>query len=154
MLAAGYGTRLLPATKSQPKEMLPLVDKPIIHYAVEEAVDSGIEQVIIVTSMAKRAVEDYFDRSRDVEGVLAAKGDTQGVEALRRISDMADFVYVRQGEQRGLGDAVMTARRAVDDEPFVLILPDDVLVGEPPVTRQLSEQFHKQEASVVAVEEV
>ncbi len=154
ILAAGYGTRLLPATKSQPKEMLPLVDRPIIHYAVEEAVGAGVQQVTIVTSIGKRAVEDYFDRSRDIEDLLAEKGDFERLEEIRRISKMADFAYVRQGEPRGLGDAVLTARHVVGDEPFVLILPDDVILGEPSVTQQLVDCFNAHHASVVAVEEV
>jgi UTP--glucose-1-phosphate uridylyltransferase len=154
ILAAGYGTRLLPATKSQPKEMLPLVDRPIIHYSVEEAARSGIEQIIIVTAIGKRAVEDYFDRSRDIEYLLESKGDSARAEEMRNISRMANFAYVRQGEAKGLGDAVMTARHLVDDEPFVLILPDDVMVGDPPATKQLIDVFQQHHASVVCVQEV
>ena len=153
ILAAGYVTRLLPVTKAQPKEMLPLVDKPVIHYAVEEAVASGIRDIIIVTAIGKRAVEDYFDRSRDIEDLLAEKGDLERLEEIRRISQMADFAYVRQGEPRGLGDAVLKARHLVD-EPFVLILPDDVIIGEPPVTQQLMECFGRRGVSVIAVQEV
>jgi UTP--glucose-1-phosphate uridylyltransferase len=153
-LAAGYGTRLLPVTKAQPKEMLPLVDRPIIHYSVEEAVRSGIDQVIIVTAFHKRAVEDYFDRSRDIEDLLEDKGDYERLEEIRRISRMADVAYVRQGEPKGLGDAVMTARRLVGDDPFVLILPDDVIVGDTPTTRQLIDCFEEHHGSVVAVQEV
>ncbi len=134
--------------------MLPLVDRPIIHYAVAEAVNSGIEQIIIVTAIGKRAVEDYFDRSRDIEYLLDSKGDTAKAEEMRSISRMANFAYVRQGEAKGLGDAVLTARHLVDDEPFVLILPDDVMVGEPPATKQLIETFQQHHASVVCVEEV
>jgi len=155
ILAAGYGTRLLPATKSQPKEMLPLVDKPIIHYAVEEAVNSGIKDVIIVTALGKRAVEDYFDRSRDIEDLLRAKGDLERLDEIRAISEMANFAYVRQGEMGGIGHAVMTARHLVDnDEAFVLFLPDDVIIGNPPATRQLIDCYNQHRASVVAVEEV
>ncbi|MPZ50109.1 MAG: UTP--glucose-1-phosphate uridylyltransferase GalU [Dehalococcoidia bacterium] len=154
ILAAGYGTRLLPATKSQPKEMLPLVDRPIIHYSVEEAVNSGITQVIMVTAFHKRAVEDYFDRSRDIEDMLEEKGDFERLEEMRRISKMADFAYVRQGEPRGLGDAVLTARHLVGDEPFALILPDDVIVGAKPTTRQLIDCYEQHHVSVVAVQEV
>ena len=113
ILAAGYGTRLLPATKSQPKEMLPLVDRPVIQYSVEEAVHAGIDQVIIVTAIGKRAVEDYFDRSRDIEEQLAKPRATSSAsKQLRRISKMANVAYVRQAEQSGLGDAVLTARHA------------------------------------------
>lgn len=154
ILAAGYGTRLLPITKAQPKEMLPLVDRPIIHYAVEEAVASGIEQVVIVTAIGKRAVEDYFDRSRDIEDLLEQKGDLERLEEVRRVSRMANIAYVRQGEPLGLGHAVLTARHLVEDDPFVLILPDDVILGEPPVTRQLVERYQEHGRSVVAVEEV
>jgi UTP--glucose-1-phosphate uridylyltransferase len=135
--------------------MLPLVDRPIIHYAVEEAVESGIEDVIIVTAIGKRAVEDYFDRSRDIEELLRAKGDEEGLKNIRRISEMANFTYVRQGEMGGIGHAVMTARHLVnDDEPFVLFLPDDVIIGQPPATQQLIDTYNKYKASVVAVEEV
>jgi UTP--glucose-1-phosphate uridylyltransferase len=154
ILAAGYGTRLLPITKAQPKEMLPLVDRPIIHYAVEEVVKAGIDQVIIVTAFHKRAVEDYFDRSRDIELLLEAKGDLERLEEVRRISRMANFAYVRQQEQNGLGDAVLTARHLVGDDPFVLVLPDDVIIGDPPVAQQLVECFDTHHGSVVAVQEV
>lgn len=154
ILAAGYGTRLLPATKSQPKEMLPLVDRPIIQYSVEEAVAAGIEQIIIVTSNGKRAVEDYFDRSRELEDLLEKKGDYERLDEMRRISDLAHFAYVRQGEPRGLGDAVMTAKHLVGDDPFLLILPDDVIIGSPTVAQQLIDAYRKYHASVVAVEEV
>lgn len=134
--------------------MLPLVDRPIIHYAVEEAVRAGVQQVTIVTSIGKRAVEDYFDRSRDIEDLLAEKGDLARLEEIRRISQMAAFAYVRQGEPRGLGDAVLTARHVVGDEPFLLLLPDDVILGEPPACQQLIECFQTWRASVVAVQEV
>jgi UTP--glucose-1-phosphate uridylyltransferase len=154
ILAGGYGTRMLPATKSQPKEMLPLVDKPIIHYAVEELVNSGIRNIVMVTALGKRAVEDYFDRSRDIEEMLAKKGDLATLEEVRRISDMANFAYVRQGEALGLAHAVSTTRHLVDDEPFVLVLPDDVIIGEPPVTKQLIDAYNTCNASVAAVEEV
>ena len=154
ILAAGYGTRMLPVTKSQPKEMLPLVDKPIIHYAVEEIVNSGIRQVIVVTAVGKRAVEDYFDRSRDIEELLEKKGDFERLEQVRQVSKMADFAYVRQAEPRGLADAVNTARHLVDNEPFILLLPDDVIIGDPPVTRQLIDCYQRLGTSVIAVEEV
>jgi UTP--glucose-1-phosphate uridylyltransferase len=146
ILAAGYGTRLLPITKSQPKEMLPLVDKPVIHYSVEEAVASGIDNIIIVTAIGKRAVEDYFDRSRDVEQLLEAKGDHEGAERLRAISDLANFAYVRH--------AVLTARHLIGDDPFVLFLPDDVILGRKPVSQGLIDCYQRHGGSVVAVEEV
>jgi UTP--glucose-1-phosphate uridylyltransferase len=154
ILAAGYGTRLLPVTKAQPKEMLPLVDRPVIHYSVEEAVQSGIEDIIIVTAIGKRAVEDYFDRSRDVEQLLEAKGDMEGVERLRAISDMANFAFVRQGEMFGIGHAILTARHLIGDEPFIVFLPDDVIDSVRPVTKQLVDCYHRHGGSVVAVEEV
>ena len=154
MLAAGYGTRLLPATKSQPKEMLPLVDRPIIHYSVEEAVKSGINQIIMVTAFHKRAVEDYFDRSKDVEALLAEKGNDALLNEVRGVSEMANIAYVRQGEMKGIGHAVLTARHLVGDEPFVLILPDDVMVGDPPATSQLIDAYNRFGASVVCVEQV
>ncbi len=134
---------------------MPLIDRPIIHYAVEEAVNSGIKDVVIVTSIGKRAVEDYFDRSRDIEDLLKAKGDAERLEEVMAISEMANFAYVRQGEMGGIGHAVMTARHLIDDdEPFVLFLPDDVIIGDPPATQQLIDCFNRRQASVVAVEEV
>lgn len=154
ILAAGHGTRLLPATKAQPKETLPLVDKPIIQYAVEEAAASGLEQVIIVTSAGKRAVEDHFDRSLELERALETKGQLQQLEEIRRISELADIAYVRQPEPRGIGDAVLTVRAWVRDEPFVLFFPDDVIVSEVPVARQLIDVFQAHGGSVLAVEEV
>jgi UTP--glucose-1-phosphate uridylyltransferase len=135
--------------------MLPLVDKPIIHYAVEEAVQAGITQIVIVTAIGKRAVEDYFDRSRDIEALLEEKGDTERLREVRAVSEMANIAYVRQGEALGIGHAVLTARHLVDDdEPFVLILPDDVMVGDPPATAQLVQTYEEHGASVVCVEEV
>jgi len=154
ILAAGYGTRLLPATKAQPKEVLPLVDKPIIQYAVEEAVASGLQQVIIVTSAGKRAIQDHFDRSPDLEQRLEANGDRARLDDLRRISNLANIVYVRQQEPNGIGDAVLTARDVVGNEPFVLFFPDDVIVSDVPAARQLIEIFEAQGGSVLAVQEV
>ena len=154
VLAAGYGTRLLPATKAQPKEALPLVDKPIIQYTVEEAAASGLEQVIIVTAAGKRAVEDHFDRSLELEQALLAKGEHARLEEVRRISDLADIVYVRQKEQRGIGDAVLTARGVIGDEPFVLFFPDDVILSDIPAARQLIDIYEAQGGPVLAVEEV
>jgi len=134
--------------------MLPLVDKPVIHYSVEEAVSAGITDIIIVTALGKRAVEDYFDRSHDVEKLLLDKGDTRGASELRRISELANFAYVRQGEMGGIGHAVLTARHLVADEPFILFLPDDVIVGARPAARQLLDCYERYGGSVVAVEEV
>lgn len=154
ILAAGYGTRMLPATKALPKEMLALVDRPVIHYAVEELVSSGIEQVVIVTAAGKGTIEDYFDRSRDIEDYLTKKGDLEHLEQVRRVSQMAEIVYVRQPEARGLADAVNTARNLLQGEPFIVVLPDDIIAGEPPVTRQLIDCFQRYHAGVLAVEEV
>lgn len=154
ILAAGYGTRMLPATKAVPKEMLPLVDRPVIHYAVEELANSGIEQVIIVTAAGKGAIEDYFDRSRELEDALERKGDDERLAQVRRVTRMADVAYVRQPEARGLADAVNTARGLVGEEPFVVVLPDDIIAGEPPATRQLIDCYERYQAGVVAVEEV
>ena len=154
ILAAGHGTRMLPATKAVPKESLPLVDKPIIQYTVEEAAASGLRQVIIVTSAGKRAVEDHFDRAPELERVLAAKGDQQRLDAIQRVSHLADIVYVRQQEQRGIGDAVLTVRELVGQEPFVLFFPDDVIVSDVPVAKQLITAFEAHHGSVLAVEEV
>lgn len=154
VLAAGLGTRLLPATKAQPKEMLPLVDKPIIQYAVEEAAASGLRQLIMVTAMAKRAVKDHFDRSIELEQALREKGDTAHLAEVQRISELADIVYVRQKEQRGVGDAVLAAREAVGNEPFVLFFPDDVIIAEVPAARQLMDVFGRYGGSVLAVQRV
>ena len=154
ILAAGYGTRLLPATKALPKESLPLVDKPIIQYAVEEAAAAGLEQVIIVTSAGKRAVKDHFDRSPELEQALHEKGEQERLEALRRISELAQITYVHQKAQRGVGDAVLTAREELGDEPFALIFPDDVIIADVPATQQLITTFEASGGSVMAVEEV
>jgi UTP--glucose-1-phosphate uridylyltransferase len=152
--AAGWGTRFLPATKAQPKEMLPLVDKPIIQYAVEEAVAAGIEQVIIVTSSQKRAIEDHFDLSYELEHLLEEKGDIEMLRQVRHISDLAQVAYVRQKEQLGLGHAVLMAKDLIGHEPFAVILPDDVIVGERPCIGQLIHAYHQTHGSVVAVMEV
>ena len=152
--AAGWGTRFLPATKAQPKEMLPLVDKPVIQYAVEEAVAAGIEQVIIVTSSQKRAIEDHFDISYELEHLLEQKGDIDMLRRIRHIGDLATITYVRQKEQLGLGHAVLVAKELVGHEPFAVILSDDVVTGEQPCVGQLIEAYERTHASVVAVMEV
>jgi UTP--glucose-1-phosphate uridylyltransferase len=149
--AAGWGTRFLPATKAQPKEMLPLVDKPIIQYGVEEAVAAGIEQVIIVTSSQKRAIEDHFDTSYQLEHLLEARGEIEMLRRVRHISDLAQVSYVRQKEQLGLGHAVLVARELVGHEPFAVILSDDVVVAEQPVIGQLIHAYLQTHASTVAV---
>jgi UTP--glucose-1-phosphate uridylyltransferase len=152
--AAGWGTRFLPATKAQPKEMLPLVDKPVIQYAVEEAVAAGIEQVIIVTSSQKRAIEDHFDLNLELEHMLEQRGDIEMLRQIRAISDLAQISYVRQKEQLGLGHAVLMAKDLVGHEPFAVILSDDVVVGERPCIGQLIHAYQQTHGSVVAVMEV
>jgi UTP--glucose-1-phosphate uridylyltransferase len=152
--AAGWGTRFLPATKAQPKEMLPLVDKPIIQYAVEEAVAAGIEQVIIVTSSQKRAIEDHFDLSYELEHLLEEKGDIEMLRQVRHISDLAQVAYVRQKEQLGLGHAVLMAKDLIGHEPFAVLLPDDVVVGDRPCIGQLIHAYQQTHGSVVAVMEI
>ncbi len=152
--AAGWGTRFLPATKAQPKEMLPLVDKPVIQYAVEEAVEAGIEQVIIITSSQKRAIEDHFDINLELEQLLESRGDIDMLRQIRAISDLAQVFYVRQKEQLGLGHAVLTAKELIGHEPFAVILSDDVVVGERPCIGQLMRAYEETHSSVVAVMEV
>ncbi len=152
--AAGWGTRFLPATKAQPKEMLPLVDKPVIQYGVEEAVAAGIEQVIIVTSSQKRPIEDHFDHSYELEHLLESKGDIEMLRRVRQIGDMVQIAYVRQKEQLGLGHAVLMAKELVGNEPFAVILSDDVVVGDRPCIGQLIEAYRATHGSVVAVMEV
>ena len=152
--AAGWGTRFLPATKAQPKEMLPLVDKPVIQYAVEEAVAAGIEQVIIVTSSQKRAIEDHFDLNFELEHLLEEKGDIERLRQVRHITDLAQVAYIRQKEQLGLGHAVLMAKDLIGHEPFAVILPDDVVVSDRPCIGQLIHAYHEHHGSVVAVMEV
>jgi UTP--glucose-1-phosphate uridylyltransferase len=154
VLAAGYGTRMLPATKAQPKESLVLVDKPIIQYTVEEAAAAGITQLIIVTAASKRAVEDHFDRSLELEMTLREKGDHARLQEIQRISELAHFMYIRQTEQKGVGHAVLQAQHAVGDEPFLLMFPDDVLVAETPVSKQMVDVFEERGGSVIAVQTV
>lgn len=152
--AAGWGTRFLPATKAQPKEMLPLVGKPLIQYAVEEAAASGIEQVIIVIAVGKKAIEDHFNRSFELEQVLEQKGKNSLLEEVRRIPELANICYVYQKEQLGLGHAVLVTEDVVGDEPFAVILPDDVIVSEVPALKQMTEVYHRYGGSVIAVERV
>src|SRR5437660_2249822 len=148
--AAGLGTRFLPATKASPKEMLPLVDKPLIQYVVEEAVVSGIESVIIVTGRGKTAIEDHFDVSFELESLLRDRGKDQDLKQVRAISDLARVSYVRQREALGLGHAVLQARDLVGDEPFAVMLADDVIDSEKPALRQLLDVYEKYDAPVVA----
>ena len=152
--AAGWGTRFLPATKAQPKEMLPLVDKPVIQYAVEEAVAAGIEQVIIVTSSQKRAIEDHFDLSYELERLLEDKGDIEKLRQVRHISDLAQIAYVRQKEQLGLGHAILMTKDLVGHEPFAVLLPDDVVIADRPCIGQLIHAYEQTHSTTVAVMEV
>jgi len=152
--AAGWGTRFLPVTKAVPKEMLPLLNKPIIQYSVEEAVACGIELVVIVTAQGKRAIEDYFDRSLELEQVLKQKGESQTLEEVRRLSDMVDICYVRQKAQLGLGHAVLAARNMVGNEPFLLLLPDDLFEEHELVLKRMIEVYENHRSSVVAVKRV
>lgn len=149
--AAGLGTRFLPATKASPKEMLPLVDKPLIQYAVEEAIASGIEQVILVTGRGKTAIEDHFDSSRELELLLEEKGKKQLLREIREISSMVDFAYVRQKEALGLGHAVLAARNLLGEEPFAVFLGDDVIDARVPAMRQMLDVYRRYQASVLAV---
>jgi UTP--glucose-1-phosphate uridylyltransferase len=152
--AAGLGTRFLPATKAQPKEMLPLVDKPIIQYGVEEAVASGVSNIILVTGRGKNAIEDHFDVSVELESFLEARGKSSLLSEVRKISNMINFAYVRQGEPLGLGHAVLVARELVNDEPFAVILGDDVIDADPPAIRQLIEVYERFDGPVLAVARV
>ena len=152
--AAGWGTRFLPVTKAQPKEMLPLVDKPIIQYGVEEAVAAGIEQIIIVTSTHKGAIEDHFDLNYELEKVLEEKGEIEKLRQVRAITDLAQLAYVRQKEQLGLGHAILMAKDLIGHEPFAVILPDDVVVADRPCIGQLIHAYEETHSSVVAVTEV
>jgi UTP--glucose-1-phosphate uridylyltransferase len=152
--AAGLGTRFLPATKAQPKEMLPLVDKPIIQYGVEEAVMSGVRDIILVTGRGKNAIEDHFDVSIELETFLEARGKTDQLEEIRKISRLMNLSYVRQGEPLGLGHAVLVTKPFVGDEPFAVILSDDVIDAEPPALKQMVDVFHEMDGPVLAIEEV
>jgi UTP--glucose-1-phosphate uridylyltransferase len=152
--AAGLGTRFLPATKAMPKEMLPLVDKPIIQYGVEEAVASGCDQIIIITGRGKQAIEDHFDVSYELEKMLEERGKTDLLQIVRQISDLIHIAYVRQKEALGLGHAVLTARELVGDEPFAVLLADDVIDAEVPCLKQMMEVFDKMQCSVLATQVV
>ena len=152
--AAGLGTRFLPATKAQPKEMLPLVDKPIIQYGVEEAVASGVDNIILVTGRGKNAIEDHFDVSVELETFLEARGKTDLLAEIRQISNLINFSYVRQGEPLGLGHAVLVTKNLVGDEPFAVILGDDVIDAQPPALAQMIDVFEEFQGPVLCVERV
>ena len=152
---AGLGSRFLPATKASPKEMMPIVDKPLIQYAVEEAVAAGITDMIFITGRNKRAIEDHFDKAYEVESELAAQGKTELLEMVRSVIPRGiNCIYIRQAEALGLGHAVLCARPVINDEPFAVILADDLIDGEPPVLRQMNEVFDRHGCSVLAVQEI
>lgn len=152
--AAGLGTRFLPATKAQPKEMLPIVDKPTIQYIIEEAVASGIEDIMIVSGRGKRAIEDHFDKSFELEETLAKKNKWQELEELAAINELAQIHYIRQGEPKGLGHAIWCARKFVGHEPFAVLLGDDIVQSEVPCLKQLINVFETFESSVIGVQAV
>lgn len=149
--AAGYGTRFLPATKAQPKEMLNVVDKPLIQYGVEEAVQSGIESIGVIVSRGKSAIEDHFDQSPELESFLAEKGKTDYLREIQRISDLAEFWYIRQKQALGLGHAILMAENFVGNEPFAVLLPDDIFDCPVPCTRQLIEAYYQFNASIIVL---
>lgn len=152
--AAGLGTRFLPATKAMPKEMLPIVDKPTIQYIIEEAVASGIEDIIIVTGKGKRAIEDHFDSSFELENNLEEKGKWDLLEEVRRPSEMADIHYIRQKEPKGLGHAIWCARKFIGDEPFAVLLGDDIVESETPCLKQMMKVYNTYQSAIVGVQEV
>ena len=152
--AAGLGTRLLPNTKSIPKEMLPLVDKPVIQYIVEEAVAAGIEEILIITNRGKSAIENYFDYAPDLEERLILDGKPHDARIVREVADMADVFFLRQKETKGLGHAVWRAKNFVGDEPFAILLGDDIMLSETPVLKQLVTAAETNECSAVAVRQV
>lgn len=149
--AAGFGTRFLPATKSQPKEMLSVVDKPLIQYSVEEAVQSGIESIGIVISRGKSSIEDYFDRSPELEQFLEEKGKSDFLEQVRGIASLAEFCYIRQKKALGLGHAILMGETYIGQEPFVVLLPDDIFDCPTPCTKQLMDAYSELEASIIVL---
>ncbi|TCJ06364.1 UTP--glucose-1-phosphate uridylyltransferase GalU [Cytobacillus praedii] len=152
--AAGLGTRFLPATKAQPKEMLPIVDKPTIQYIIEEAVESGIEDIIIVTGRSKRAIEDHFDKSVELELLLERTGKHEMLEVVENISNLVDIHYVRQKEPLGLGNAVLCAKKFIGNEPFAVLLGDDIVDSEVPALKQMIDQYNEVHSSILGCNEV
>jgi len=152
--AAGLGTRFLPVTKAQPKEMLPIIDTPAIQYVVQEAIDSGIEDILIISGKGKRAIEDHFDRSSELELLLHKKGKDDLYHEVSRLGEMANIHFIRQKEQKGLGDAISYARQHTGDEPFVVMLGDSLVDSVIPVTQQLIDIYNQYRKSVIAVETV
>ncbi|NLL91969.1 MAG: UTP--glucose-1-phosphate uridylyltransferase GalU [Ruminococcaceae bacterium] len=152
--AAGLGTRVLPASKSIPKEMLPIVDKPAIQYIVEEAVDSGIKEILIITNRGKEAIEDHFDYSPELEAALEKSEKTDLLESVRKCANLADIFFLRQREIKGLGHAIFTARPFVGNEPFAVLFGDDVIISKTPVTKQLIDVFLKKSLTTLGIKEV
>lgn len=152
--AAGFGTRLLPATKSIPKEMIPIVDKPALQYVIEEAVDAGIEDILIITSRHKKAIEDHFDNLPELENLLENTNKVETLKELRNITNLANIHYIRQKETKGLGHAVGCARAFVGNEPFAVILPDDIIYSQISCLKQMTEMFDKYQASIIGVQTV
>src|SRR5690625_826358 len=152
--AAGLGTRFLPATKAQPKEMLPIVDKPTIQYIVEEAVASGIEDIIIISGRGKRAIEDHFDTSYELETKLAERGKDDMLQQVQSISNLANIHYIRQRQPKGLGHAIFCAHSFIGEEPFAVLLGDDIVVSEKPCLKQLIEVYDSHQSSVIGVHRV
>jgi UTP--glucose-1-phosphate uridylyltransferase len=152
--AAGLGTRFLPATKASPKEMMPLVDKPLIQYVVEEAVSSGIEEVVVITGRGKRAIEDHFDVAFELEEDLKAKGKHKLLSEMQRIANLVTFCYIRQKKALGLGHAVLTAKRVVGDEPFAVLLGDDIIDARVPALKQMMDVYKRYPATILAIQKV
>ena len=149
--AAGFGTRFLPATKSQPKEMLPVIDKPLIQYCVEEAVQAGIENIAVITSRGKSSLEDYFDQSPELEQFLEEKKKLDFLEEVRRISKLAEFVFIRQKQALGLGHAILMAENYIGQEPFAVLLPDDIFDSKVPCIKQLIDVYDEYQASTIVL---
>lgn len=152
--AAGLGTRFLPATKAQPKEMLPIVDKPTLQYIIEEAIASGIEEILIITGRNKKSIEDHFDRSIELELELENKGKQELLEEVRKISDMVSIYYIRQKEPKGLGHAINCAKSFIGNEPFAVLLGDDIVEAEKPCLKQMIETYDKYKTTILGVQEV
>lgn len=152
--AAGLGTRFLPATKSQPKEMLPIVDKPTLQYIIEEAINSGIEEILIITGRSKKSIEDHFDKSVELELELEQKGKTEMLEMVRNISNMVNIHYIRQKEPKGLGHAIHCAKSFIGNEPFAVLLGDDIVDNETPCLKQLISAYDEYKTSILGVQEV
>lgn len=152
--AAGLGTRFLPATKAQPKEMLPIVDKPTLQYIIEEAIASGIEEILIITGRNKKSIEDHFDKSIELELELEKSGKTEMLEMVRHISDMINIQYIRQKEPRGLGHAILCAKSFIGDEPFAVILGDDIVDSKTPCLKQLLDIYYEYNTTIIGVQEI